>query len=277
MIIDSIYKTTTGGASWYPVAQPDLEYFGGYSSLQINPNGNGVFVGEKNYDAYLFFTSDFGENWTNKKNLDNSRTAVLMDNGNIIASEHHGKDMKLSTDGGDSWVTQRLALAEGQDLYAIAGNGRYVAAVCTTWLDLVIVCSEDYGQTWDINEYLGDMFRWTYRVQLTKENVVYSFGSNGGGSTLEGYRSSNNLSCFSTITSQDELINPTSIVYPNPSNGQFNMGLSFDGDYSIFDLTGKTVLTSTLASFDLSAYPAGLYFVKYQSNNINYVEKIIRK
>ena len=115
-------------------------------------------------------------------------------------------------------------------------------------------------------------------MQLTKENVVYSFGSNWvGDPTLKGYRSSNNLSCFSTITSQDELINPNLIVYPNPSNRQFNMGLSFDGDYSIFDLTGRTVLTSTLASFDLSAYPAGLYFVQYQSNNINYLEKIIRK
>ena len=72
-------------------------------------------------------------------------------------------------------------------------------------------------------------------------------------------------------------------VYPNPNNGIFN--LKIDGDLpndieiSIYNITGKQIINKTIsknnASFDMSSYAKGIYYLKISNESVNKVQKII--
>lgn len=75
-------------------------------------------------------------------------------------------------------------------------------------------------------------------------------------------------------------------VYPNPSNGIFNISLGDIEPTSIevYDLTGKIIvskkevlISNFETSIDLSKASQGIYFVKINTNNQNVVKRIIKK
>ena len=70
-------------------------------------------------------------------------------------------------------------------------------------------------------------------------------------------------------------------VYPNPSNGVFNISTSETVNVSIVDITGKTVYkTSSLedkTSIDLSSLQSGIYLMKVKGETIHKTEKLIIK
>ncbi|GEM_PF-4780017 len=68
------------------------------------------------------------------------------------------------------------------------------------------------------------------------------------------------------------------VVYPNPSNnGIFNLvGLPFEAKISVWDTTGKKLLSSnTVSKLDLSSFESGIYILKIQTNNTTFTKKII--
>lgn len=79
--------------------------------------------------------------------------------------------------------------------------------------------------------------------------------------------------------SQSELSN-TIKVYPNPSNGKFSIELP-EGteEMSITDLSGKTISIiekpKTHLEYNLSNYPLGIYFIRYQFEGKSYSEKLV--
>lgn len=69
---------------------------------------------------------------------------------------------------------------------------------------------------------------------------------------------------------------PTISIYPNPSNGQFNI-LSDSQDLGrimVYSIQGEQVLETEERQFDLSNFPAGMYFVKMENASRTY--KIIK-
>jgi plastocyanin len=75
-------------------------------------------------------------------------------------------------------------------------------------------------------------------------------------------------------------------VYPNPSNGKFQVDLTdaqFSHDYTveIYNARGQKVFSTsqnsqqTNINMDLSAYPAGIYFVKLFEGDLLYNRKIL--
>ena len=74
-------------------------------------------------------------------------------------------------------------------------------------------------------------------------------------------------------------------VYPNPSNGQFNVRINnFVGKVNIqvVDINGRVVLANNNLDFniekaiDLSSVQAGMYILKVTGDNLNYSEKIFK-
>jgi Secretion system C-terminal sorting domain len=74
-------------------------------------------------------------------------------------------------------------------------------------------------------------------------------------------------------------------VYPNPSNGLFNIKYNFsdlitDPILHVFDITGKMLLSITLDKsknkqiIDLSAFSSGVYTIDIKANSFNYKTKI---
>lgn len=70
-------------------------------------------------------------------------------------------------------------------------------------------------------------------------------------------------------------------VYPNPSNGVFNISTSETVKVSIVDITGKTVYQASSledkTTVDLSSLQSGIYLMKVKGETINKTEKLIIK
>jgi hypothetical protein len=59
----------------------------------------------------------------------------------------------------------------------------------------------------------------------------------------------------------DELNNTIS-VYPNPSNGVFQIvGFTSGDTYQVYNATGQVIFTGQTSTFDLSAFEAGFYLI----------------
>jgi hypothetical protein len=86
------------------------------------------------------------------------------------------------------------------------------------------------------------------------------------------------VSSTGNITVHD---NPVSI-YPNPSNGKFEINLKSDynnsSEIKIYDIIGKEIYFSKGSQFplqiDLTDQPKGIYFIKIKSENRIFSEKI---
>ncbi len=105
--------------------------------------------------------------------------------------------------------------------------------------------------------------------------------TNGGNRSFAGNNSNSN-----SLPAQTLPINPIQnklIVIPNPSSGKFSVsfanGQSTTGYLQVMDLIGNVIYQSlaqnSKADIDLSAQPKGIYFIKLQSGDKIYTDKII--
>lgn len=75
------------------------------------------------------------------------------------------------------------------------------------------------------------------------------------------------------------------IVFPNPSNGSFNISLNEkidNGKIAVYNTQGDKILYNTISNcskttLDLSSYPQGLYFINIISEGKRYTHKVILK
>lgn len=70
-------------------------------------------------------------------------------------------------------------------------------------------------------------------------------------------------------------------VYPNPTSGVINIALpqATASEVMIFNISGKLIYNAeaqTEVEVDLSAYPAGVYFLKVENGSKNFTEKLIK-
>ena len=87
---------------------------------------------------------------------------------------------------------------------------------------------------------------------------------------------------FSEITSSTEVAENKPLIYPNPSNGYFNISFGSNvnaATIQIFDLNGKllrekTFQNTSLERFDISTLPKGMYMVISITDNKKTVTKI---
>ena len=71
-------------------------------------------------------------------------------------------------------------------------------------------------------------------------------------------------------------------LYPNPTNGVIIIGIEnpFNADIGIYNFNGMLVyhrpMNSTLEQIDMTSYPAGIYYVRIQSDSWVKTEKVIK-
>jgi hypothetical protein len=113
-----------------------------------------------------------------------------------------------------------------------------------------------------------------FRIVFHSDHTVNKLGANVDDFVISGVLSNKNF----------ELHNIS--VYPNPSNGVFNISLGDlePSSIEVYDLTGKIIVSQKdiiIANFetsiDLSAASQGIYFVKINANNQQIVKRIIKK
>ncbi|NUM32483.1 MAG: T9SS type A sorting domain-containing protein [Bacteroidetes bacterium] len=118
--------------------------------------------------------------------------------------------------------------------------------------------------------------------------IKYSFDDKVGKMTGEIYYrlkqvdfdGKNELSNVRVVSLNNTKIN-IGKVYPNPANDIVKVNINTDGDYNIIlqDINGKELLkqegSSSIETINVSEFPAGIYFVKIQNDEINESHRIL--
>ena len=69
-------------------------------------------------------------------------------------------------------------------------------------------------------------------------------------------------------------------IYPNPTNGLFNIESQLELNYSIYDYSGKEIITGkkdgNIQLLDLSNFKSGIYLIKLYNDQEQFISKIIK-
>ena len=75
-------------------------------------------------------------------------------------------------------------------------------------------------------------------------------------------------------------MNQELLIFPNPSNGQFNIQLEGDYTFEVLDSRGRLVINDNANenhTIDLSEYEAGVYYIRINRDGEIAVRKLMLK
>jgi parallel beta-helix repeat protein len=257
---------------WIPSGEIDLSSYSGFANIAFRYEGN----------------DNIGENTSyridNVLLIDENEAAVIVTS--IEKAEKHWKNIvgdpskpvwTIYFENGELEKGDEIAVYYGEKL---AGSGVVVSDnilenAIPVFSNLYKVGNKPIIKVWDNSE--------------NKEYVLkdYTFSNPYGDAWIEDVFPEEDgeysLMNFSTTGISDEnMINNISI-YPNPSNGIFNISLvGIEGDIQIkvLDLRGKEYsnfesIVSASTQLDLSDLPAGVYFISFSGKDFSQVKKIV--
>lgn len=111
----------------------------------------------------------------------------------------------------------------------------------------------------------------TYATAGTYEVWLYAMNACGIDSSSQAV--------FITVGIEEELLGEQLSVYPNPSEGQFNMTYSGTAmlTVEVYNAIGDIIATATLqgaSTIDLSAYPAGNYWFRFSTDEVSVTRQV---
>lgn len=215
--------------------------------FQIVPPGYGMYVVRLGNNLGLYQGEILEQTWTvdpSEANFYVNFATVINDGGHTLGEGGYFKYEILDTLG--DTVAYRM------DQCAALPPGYQVSANNILYLPW-------QHDTIDLSAYIGQdlTIRFTAAGCVFSGHYAYAYVDAGAYSTVGIYE--NEKSFFS--------------LYPNPSNGVFNLKFSesnSNGTITVRDLPGKTILTNSFSNsgnvqLDLSSQPAGIYFVTVQN------------
>ena len=178
-------------------------------------------------------------------------------------------------DGGQNWsdISSNLPSIPVNDIILFT-NSIFVATDLNVWY------SENDGVSWDI---VGNDLPFTIIRDLKLHEPSNMLFAGTFGRSLHSYDLDNLI--LGTI---ENSFQETSIkIYPIPSKTNITIVHNFDSEGAIYlyDITGKKIkslfngnlLESQELSFSIEDIPAGIYFVKFETNNRSITKKIIKR
>lgn len=249
--------------------------------------------------------------WTFPSFTDDEATAMMafMDNGGnvFVAGQDIGWDI-MSGAGNGNAVTQNL--------FTNYFNSTYVADGAAANNQLTAVAADGIFGT-VANSAIVDMYGGNiYPEELTPINGASAiFNYNGNAAKTGGVRFTNGtykmvymgigMEMVQTVAVKDEIIklahdwfyglitgvemdaelNDGVVLYPNPSNGKFNLNITKDGKYdvTVLNLVGKVVFETQVnkipstTTIDLSNVASGVYLVKLNNGKEIISKKIVKE
>jgi N-acetylmuramoyl-L-alanine amidase len=165
------------------------------------------------------------------------------------------------------------------------------SAIDLTWTASVNATSYDIYRNGNLyaSDVTGTSFLNTYLITAgaTYTYSVKAKNSVGSVNNSNGTTSVTAISCAGKI--EDNSVKAEITVYPNPTDGIFSLDINSSKDkkidYQIFDENGKMLKEysnqahqeNAINTIDISNYPSGIYFIKINIENQEYMRKIIRK
>ncbi len=168
-IVDSIFKTVNGGATWVmqqhpPAPAHDHRYFTGLdfhgSNVGIISCVNYLYGGvDPDSVSTVLWTNDGGANWTYKDlgdNNDEHLDAVLASDSIAYAISQYGQ-CKRTVDGGYSWSPANFTgIYSGVELFAVSEDTIYFAGLDNFALLGAFGRTVNGGSNWDVSVVSSD-------------------------------------------------------------------------------------------------------------------------
>lgn len=275
---DRVYKTINNGFTWNAISNHG-EFGGNLSLLAIaSSNSNVIYAARSNK---IWRTINGGTNWTQLSTPWSPNIAYISvhptDENRIIAALAGftaGEKIYESIDGGSTWTNISGGLPNLPSRCAIYEDSMQNRIFLGT--ELGVYYNDDTTSSWV--SFMNNLPVVTVReLEIQQQTKKLYLGSWGRGVW--------SIQLPNTIGMKDDLKNESSInIYPNPSNGSFNIKTKGFGfyNYSVVDMSGRLILTgqfddnyeSRETSFQMDNN-SGVYFIKIWNKNKIKVQKII--
>ncbi|WP_426275261.1 T9SS type A sorting domain-containing protein [Chryseobacterium sp. S-02] len=288
-----LYTTSDGGTTWTRVSGANVpnplvgEY--GYNSGYYAVGNNIFFYTGK---GRIFKSTDKGLTWTvaftgSTYGLTDFGGATIggdmawsdANKGIVFKKTYNtatppvqtGLAIYGTTDGGTTWnsitFTGITAANSINDVTYVPGTSILVATSSAggSWK------SVDNGVTWaSLDTGVQHL-----NVRCSDSNNCYSGGFNTSSTVGGMFKSTQNLGVSDVINKKDKTLS----IYPNPTKREVNIKTDKKiKSSSIFDITGKFVLTSTSEKVDISSLPTGSYLLKTEfTDGTSSSEKVIKE
>jgi photosystem II stability/assembly factor-like uncharacterized protein len=289
-----IYKTTNGGLNW-------TKKFTGYlRSVKFFNKDTGYAAGH----VGIIKTTDGGENWTNCFNETFIDFLFIQNDKTIYAPrvEYPFDSYYKSSDAGNSWTRIYVqGLKNGvRSIYFVDTDTGFIGESGKT-----VLKTTNASQSWNTT-YIDSPFslngfyflnkNTAYAIGVAKNiNSIISYTSDGGNNWTEIYDTSDivftdiyfpnsnvgyavgNLGTIKKITVTNNVsvnklpVEVSATVYPNPSNGHFNITLPPQTkEVLIYNSHGKLVnkaITDGLTGMDYYITCKGIYLIQIVTEN----------
>ena len=265
---DSIYKTTNGGSLWTrlgvklsPARKTELFYFNDTIYASQEPK-NIVSV-------------DGGKTWTNF-GLDYMTLKFVSSNVGYAVSLINISSIYKTIDGAKTWQETKITLPNKYDEISkldIFDQNNIVAICSTDVKKIIIVCSSDAGTSWKVKQYPENL-NYLWKIHFPKINTIWAMS---GDLAEPGYKMSNTVECFNSITSTSEIAQQNLSIYPNPTSDLLNIASDFPVNYFITELGGKQVLSGFGQSAGVSSLSNGIYFLSFTHQNQLFTQKFVKQ
>ncbi len=266
-----IMKTDDGGESW------ETQNTGvPHDVWEVEAiNENVIFAAGRNTvtEKGMFFkTTDGGQNWETEEISDMLMSVACIDDQKWFAGGENGK-LFSTLDAGESWSSQIIKPATNvMEVKFVDENNGFLMCYDDDnpySPNSYIYKTIDAGQTWELSHQTNGQK--LYSIAFTSPNNGLACGADG------------KIWLYNVPTNIEEAKHENFQIYPNPSNGVFTIqnptSLEDLSGLEISDITGKAIYNLTPGhspvQIDLSNYPKGVYFLKIETNNQYFTQKIV--
>src|SRR5574343_210109 len=254
---------------------------------RIDQDGNLIVIGQVSHvnDAFnpkgtIYCFSTQGDSlWSRYlkiRNNDNYLTDLkLLDNGDYLMCGYVFQDAPDNTE--DGWIMRTNCLGYFEhpiDSLVFTDNGTQLEVLnLSSYFEYTII---DWGDDSEDTLYDGNLTSYTHSYLIPGNYTV----------------TTTTVACNDTIqNTQNYIAHPTNLteqflsIFPNPTNGNFQVWLQSEDLYkiSVLDASGRLVfeqsniLLNTGYNIDLTHLDSAIYIVNVQSEEGNYTERILIK
>lgn len=155
----------------------------------------------------------------------------------------------------------------------------------TNWYNSSVSCANCPAAQWTGTDTVLKTYTYPLNALNTETNIIFRFVFYSDQSVTKTGVNIDDFVINGTLSNENFELNNL-VVYPNPSNGIFNIsaGNIQLTQVEVYDLTGKIIVSkkemqsaNTQSSIDLSDAAQGVYFVKITADNQSVVKRIIKK
>jgi photosystem II stability/assembly factor-like uncharacterized protein len=231
---------------------------------------NELYAAVNNKRVYKYDSTN--QNWISKGNtgLPNQSIGCMTyikdssQNITFFVGNGNSNEVAKSTNGGDNWSVVKNGLPN-VGVYSILGIGTEVYL----GNDYGVYKTTDYGANWiDISG-----FTLTSPAKFLSKSSTDLYVLQGAALWKKS------LSNLSNIDNNDGLINKEIVVFPNPSNGNFNIEIdenSIGAKASIYSLLGQKIKDFSLNSMTTNQnLTKGVYLIEIEKEGIKTTKKLI--